>query len=210
MMILPRRCPMFTIKVMQPGAAGRAGATQSQQSAEEETKAMAITFGKQHKDGCYEDAAEKNEAGKVCCHTQGDMPARSRRASKLQVVQPRKQLLKKKSQSMTESETIPVMKQIPHRRESIVFRELDRSTNSYKQVSKKADSTIDRIEKVLDLNKDSQRQFFQARRKIAEAACKIAKEHKIGLQMLDDDSDDERSNFFSGVSTSQSSNLNQQ
>lgn len=156
---------------------------------------MTATFGRL---GCY---GEAENAGEVS-HTLGDLPARSRRSSKLHL---QKKLLKKPSLSMDESETIPVLKQV--RRESIVFRELDRSTNSHKKVSQRADSTIDRIDKVLDSNKDSQRQFFNARRRIAEAACKVAKDHKIGLQMLDDDSDDERSNFFSGVSTSQSSTV---
>ena len=51
----------------------------------------------------------------------------------------------------------------------------------------------------------SQREFFDARRKIGVAAMKIAENHKIDLQMMDeDDSDDERHNYYENLSTNAS------
>ena len=44
-----------------------------------------------------------------------------------------------------------------------------------------------------------QRQFFSARRRIAEAACKQAKVASIPMEMVDYDSDEERKNFFSNT-----------
>ena len=97
----------------------------------------------------------------------------------------------------------------PVRRESIfrIMNEHDRSAVSCNQISQKADGALRRIGTQLDTNRDQQREFFNARRKIAQAACNVAQKHKIGLEMVDDDSDDERSNFFSGISTSQSSSF---
>ena len=66
---------------------------------------------------------------------------------------------------MDENDSVPVKKQA--RRESIIMRDHERTVLSCKKISQRADHTIDKIEKDIDSNRNSQRQFFQARRKIA-------------------------------------------
>jgi len=58
-------------------------------------------------------------------------------------------------------------------------------------------------------NKKMQREFFSARRKIAQAAVSVSKNHSIGMKLLDYDSDEEKSQYYSGASTrsTQFSNL---
>lgn len=112
---------------------------------EEKKRAKAITV--EEVSNCSE---EKKNEGEVC-HTEGDEPAQTRLSCQLRL---KKRLLKKPSLSMDESESIPIMKMV--RRESIVFKALDRSSDSYQKVSQRADSAIESIEKVLDSNKKSQ------------------------------------------------------
>jgi len=43
--------------------------------------------------------------------------------------------------------------------------------------------------------------FFDARRNIAKAACTVARAHKMELNLLDQESDNEREDYYSGRST---------
>jgi hypothetical protein len=85
----------------------------------------------------------------------------------------------------------------------------ERTSRSAQNISERADETLSKIDVSLVESKNQQREFFSARRKIAQAAVSVAKNHSIGMKLLDYDSDEEKSNFYSGASTrsTQFSNL---
>jgi len=45
----------------------------------------------------------------------------------------------------------------------------------------KADQQLERMNSEVDLSRKSQKNFFEARRGIAEAACQVAQKHHINM-----------------------------
>lgn len=83
-----------------------------------------------------------------------------------------------------------------------IFSEHEKSELKSSEISFRAMQEMERINDEVDSCRNSQRNFFEARRNIAKAACDVAKNHHINMHLIDDDSDDERDNFYSGRSTS--------
>ena len=88
----------------------------------------------------------------------------------------------------------------------LIFSQHEKTSVKARKVSDSAGRTYNRMSVEIDSCRDSVRSFFDARRSIAEAANKIAIEHNIDLQMMDeDDSDEERTNFYEGKTSTQES-----
>lgn len=83
-------------------------------------------------------------------------------------------------------------------REGLIFKGHDRTTRRASIVSAKASRCIDHLHEEKDQLRDTQRTFFNARRKIAEAAIDVAADHKIEMELVDVDSDDEIDNYLQG------------
>ena len=64
-----------------------------------------------------------------------------------------------------------------------------------------ADKEISKMDDTIDTMNETSKIFFSARRKIADAACKVAENHRMDLQMLEYDSDEEKEDYLTGKST---------
>ena len=73
-----------------------------------------------------------------------------------------------------------------------------KTSYSARNSSNIAKITLENVDEEISNVVELRRTFFKARRQIAKAACKVAQNHKMDLQMLEMDSDDETDNFFSG------------
>ena len=86
-------------------------------------------------------------------------------------------------------------------KESIILKGHERSARRLESASCAAKQKINNLDNMVQDCRGKQRQFFSARRRIAEAACKQAKVASIPMEMVDYDSDEERKDFFSNTTT---------
>ena len=86
-------------------------------------------------------------------------------------------------------------------REGLVFRAHERSARKLSVASNRADETIGKMDDKIDECRFTQSQFFDARRNITKAACEVAMNHKIDMELVDIDSDDEREGYYEGRNT---------
>ena len=82
----------------------------------------------------------------------------------------------------------------------MVIRGHERSARKLSIASNAANEVIEKCDDKIEDCRNDQRQFFHARKCIAEAACKQAKVHQIDMEMVDYDEDVERSNYLNNTS----------
>ena len=83
-------------------------------------------------------------------------------------------------------------------KEGLVFRAHERTKRKLSVVSDRAGVTINKMDEKIDECRSTQSEFFNARRKINKAACQVAENHKIDMELVDVDSDDERQDYYTG------------
>ena len=86
-------------------------------------------------------------------------------------------------------------------KEGMIFRGHERSARNIDSASSAANEVIEKCDDKIEGCRSDQRQFLQARKRIAEAACHQAKVHQIDMEMVDYDEDEERSNYLNNISS---------
>ena len=74
----------------------------------------------------------------------------------------------------------------------MIFRGHERSARKLENASSAAYEVIEKCDDKIEGCRSDQRQFFDARKRIGEAACHQAKFHQIDMEMIDYDEDEER------------------
>lgn len=77
----------------------------------------------------------------------------------------------------------------------IVFRAHEQSTKRANRASANAGRCLERVEKELGGCRDSQKKFFDARRRVSQAAVRNAKKHDIDFEQLDDSDEESYQKF---------------
>jgi len=74
----------------------------------------------------------------------------------------------------------------------------DRTSRTVQQASEYAGVTLDKIGKDMESNRQFEKTFFDARRRIGQAAYNVAKKHSLELSVVNQNYEDEKINFMSG------------